>query len=208
MLAHLSMSEVKDHYGKREVTHKRLITLFTQRNVDEYARLAVGLTDAAGNYSAHEHNLGPRILSENTVKSIFDLAEELFACKSVNHIPNIVYKHRLPYLKISVGSEMALMLRPNDFWVGNVRTIWSQLLIKHNLNYRRANEELSLYKDSERSSEMDYQIWRDIYLSLGDSLAYLAEIGNKKTNEDGVEPGRLKYLWADAIANALFDKKD
>ncbi len=208
MLSHVSIEEIKEHYLTRELTHKELLNLFKTKQLEKYARLAIGITKSTGNYSAHEHALGPNILEENTAERIFNLAEELFACKSANHIPNIIYKFKLSYLKISVGSEMAMMLRPNVFWVGNVRTIWTQLLTKHNCNYNRANEELELYKDSDRTSEMDYQIWRDIYLSLQKSLDELIKLGNEKAAQQNVKPGSLKYLWADAIASALYDKRN
>lgn len=208
MLSHVSIEEIKEHYLVRELTHKELVNLFRTKQIDKYARLAIGVAKSTGNYSAYEHGLGPDILAENTVDRLFNLAEELFACKSANHIPNIIYKFKLPYLKISVGSEMAMMLRPNDFWVGNVRTIWSHLLIKHHRDYSRANEELELYKDSDRTSEMDYQIWRDIYLSLQPSLDELINMGNEKAAQSNIKPGSLKYMWADAIASALYDKRN
>ncbi len=208
MLSNVSIREIKEHYLARERTHKQLLNFFGQKQIEKYARLAIGLTENTGNYSACEHTLGPRILKENTVDRIFTLAEELFACKTANHIPNIIYKFKLPYLKISVGSEMAMMLRPTDFWVGNVRTIWTQLLMKHRCNYNKANEELELYRDSDRSSEMDYEIWRDIYLSLQQSLDDLVKLGNEKAEKNKIEPGALKYLWADAIASALYDERE
>ncbi len=48
-----------------------------------------------------------------------------------------------------------MMLRPKRYWVGNVRTIWSHLVIKHGMDQRRANTELQLCYDGERESEMN-----------------------------------------------------
>src|SRR5207249_225702 len=59
----LNMSEVRDHYLMREQLHGRLRELFEAGNVREYTRLALGMTDPAGNYSASEHVIGPRILA-------------------------------------------------------------------------------------------------------------------------------------------------
>jgi len=173
----------------------------------QYVRLALGITDANANYSAAEHNLGPKILSESTPERVFELAQALDACKKKSHVPDIIYRHGILYLKISVGSEMAMMLRPDDFWVGNVRTIWAHLLLKHKWNYDRANEELELYKDSDRDSEMDYRVWRDLYLATESSLATLVSLSNIEAQRQSVVPGRYKFLWADAIANGLYETR-
>lgn len=71
MLSHVSIKEIKEHYLVRERTHKQLLNFFRQKQIEKYARLAIGLTESTGNYSAYEHTLGPRILKENTVDHIF-----------------------------------------------------------------------------------------------------------------------------------------
>ena len=103
---------------------------------------------------------------------------------------------------------MAPMLRPDSVWVGDVRTILTHLLIKHGWDYDKADEELELYRDDDISSEMAYQIWRDIYLSMEPNLNKLIGIGNKYALQSGVKAGKLKYLWADAIADALYEYED
>ena len=204
MLTHLSMRGVLQTYLVREKTHKILLSAFADRQVKRYLELALGITDPAGNYSADEHKLGPRILDMNRQQSIFELARSLYECPSPHDIPTVIYSHKLSHLKISVGSEMAMMLRPNDFWVANVRTVWAHLLIKHGDNYGLANEELQLYRNGERSSEMNYKIWAEIYPLLEVSLVRLHDLGVKEAKEQEVEPGSLRFLWADAIATHLF----
>lgn len=204
MLSQLSMKDIRDHYLKREETHNTLLRAFTAGEVEEYLELALGISDPSGNYSAAEHQLGWRILEGNRAESIFELAKSLFACTSSRDIPEIIRGHNLNYLKISVGSEMALMLRPELFWVANVRTVWAHLLIKHADNYELANAELQLYRDRDRTSEMDYQIWSDIYHQLEVSLVRLHDLGVEEARKHGVEPGQLKFLWADAVADALY----
>jgi hypothetical protein len=100
-----------------------------------------------------------------------------------------------------------MMLKPSEFWVANVRTIWAHLLIKHGDNYNYANEELTLYRDQERGSEMDYQIWSDIHNSLETSQTRLHDLGIVEAEKQKVNVGKLKYLWADAIANEIYVKK-
>jgi hypothetical protein len=204
-IKHILMADVYQHYIERREVHKRLINLLDNEQFEDYVELALGITDAAGNYSAAEHQLGPQILYNNSISSVYNLAQELRSCLSVSRIPRIIYESNLPYLKIGVGSEMAMMLNPNEYWVGNVRTIWTHLLIKHKWNYDIANEELELYREDDLSSEMAYRIWREIYLSMKDNLEILVDLGNEHaTNSDE----KLKYLWADAIANALYSYED
>jgi hypothetical protein len=174
--------------------------------VEEYVNLALGITNPAGNYSAAEHGLGPRILDENTHQDVFNLATEIEACPNTHHLPDLIYRHRLPYLKISVGSEIAMMLKPNVHWVGNVRTIWSHLLIKHGGKRSKANQELKLYKDDRRDSEMDYLIWRDIYLALEPNILTVGRLAAEAAAAQNVTPGPLRFMWPDAVASFLFDQ--
>jgi len=204
---HISISDVKSHYRSRKAIHSELVGLLQAQKANEYVKLALGITNSHGNYSADEHKLGPRILAENTnaITRVFCLGQRLIECHSVSDIPTIIYSAQLSSLKIGVGSEMALMIRPNDFWVGNVRTIWAHLLIKHNWDFDIANEELSLYRDADSSSEMSYHIWKEIYLSMKSNLTVLINLGSEYAKKEGIKPGKLKYLWADAIANALYE---
>lgn len=200
------MKDIRDHYLQRKTVSKQLRELLAAGEVEKYVELAVGVSDARGNYSAHEHQLGPKILSSNSLLSVYRLARQL-AEKDINviDVPRIIYQANLPYLKISIGSEMAALLQPKRIWVGNVRTIWSHLVIKHKGDRERANEELELYKVNDASSEMYYKIWRSIYLSLQQSLDVIHKISSSWAQEQGVSPGKIKYLWIDAVCSALFD---
>ncbi|WP_425618990.1 hypothetical protein NA78x_002717 [Anatilimnocola sp. NA78] len=200
------MPNVREHYLTRERTHATLWQLFETGRIEEYVNLALGITDPAGNYSAAEHGLGPRILNENTHQEVFDLATDIQACPSTHHLPDLINRHRLPYLKISVGSEIAMMLRPNVHWVGNVRTIWSHLLIKHGGKRSKANQEFKLYKDGERNSEMEYQIWRDIYLAIEPNILMVGRLASEAAAVQDIEPGTLRFMWPDAVASFLYDK--
>lgn len=108
-------------------------------------------------------------------------------------------------MKIGVGSEASCMVNPNVCWVANTRTIWAHLVIKHADNFTRANEELKLYRSADVSSEMAYQMWTAIHRELAVSMMRLAEEGERFAHAARVVPGEIKYLWADAIANALYE---
>jgi len=127
-------------------------------------------------------------------------------CQIPAKVPEIVYKENLPYLKISVGSEMAALLRPDAFWVTNVRTIWAHLVMKHNNNVGLANEELYYYRTQDVPSEMEYPLWRDIHPLVGSSMQKLANLGSRLAREQGIEAGNLRFLWADAIADTAYNK--
>lgn len=208
MLSRLNMKkDVCDLYYYREEVHKNLVGFLENKEKYKYVKLALGISDCHGNYSAsqHEYNLGPKILDNNSIDNVFNLAEKLYFCNESNNISKIIKRHNLPFLKISIGSEMAMMLKPNDFWVVNVRSTWAHLLLKNNFNYNIANEELKLYRDQDRGSEMDYRIWEDIYPSIGESLQKLGEMGKLEADRQGVKSGQFRYLWGDTIANALYE---
>lgn len=204
----IDMHDVKAHYMRRKKISSNLIELLENAAEQEYVELAVGITDPLANYSAYEHRLGPRILNNNSISSVFNLALRMSSKNlKITHLPKTIYDANLPYLKISVGSEIASMLQPNKFWIGNVRTIWSHLVIKHKGDWEKANEELELYRIGDVSSEMNYQIWRDIYLSMEHSLNVIESVSYVLAKQDAIKPGKLKFIWIDAVCSALYESE-
>lgn len=201
----IDLDEVKQHYQERKSFSKQLRTLLRQQSKKEYCELAVGVSNIHGNYSAYEHQLGSRILESNSYDSIFNLAT-LLSAKYINSrlVAQHIYESNLLYLKIGVGSEMACMLQPKKLWVGNVRTIWCHLVVKHNGNWQKANEELLLYRFDDTSSEMHYKIWRDIYSSMKGDLDKIYDLSLIWAEQQGIKAGKKKYLWVDAICSALY----
>src|ERR1700690_3281483 len=80
--------------------------------------------------------------------------------------PALIKAASVQFLQIGVGSEMSCMLNSKVCWVANTRTIWAHLLVKHNDNYAKADEELTLYRDNDATSEMAYKIWVGIHKML------------------------------------------
>ena len=105
-----------EHYYRRYMIHQRLTKAFQEGNVSKYVELALGIDELGGNYSASEHGLGPRILQQSLPEKVFELAQELFICKVPANIPEVIYKANIPYLKISVGSEMATLACPPSYF--------------------------------------------------------------------------------------------
>ena len=98
------------------------------------------------------------------------------------------------------------MINPQVCWVANTRTIWTHLVIKHADDFAKANEELKLYRNADVTSEMAYQMWAHIHQELSGSMTRIAEEGSRLSKAAAVKPGEIKYLWADAIATALYER--
>jgi hypothetical protein len=207
MLSHLDMKEAHDHCKKRLAIHQQLAKFLYSDDDESFVRLVLGISDTAGNYSASEYQAGNIIVQANGAQANIDLAKKLDNCSAPAKIPDIITNSRLSYLKISVGSEMSIMLLPSKFWTANVRTVWASLLIKYGDNYEAANEDLALYRSSSSESAMDYSVWAAMHPTLEIPLSRLYHLGVEEANRQNVKPGRQTYLWADAIADMLYYKR-
>ena len=149
MLSELDMKEVYKHYQKRLKAHRELKEYMETEDIENYVKSALGITNPDANYSAFDHFLGPKIIEKNPnpIKSVFYLGKKIFNLPSASRIPLTIYDEKISYLKISVGSEMAMMLNPDKFWVGNLKTIYSHLLLKYGGDKSKAGNELKLYID-------------------------------------------------------------
>ena len=201
----LDLTSVRGHYNRRVNASEKLIFLLSSGSTKAYVNLALGIDDAYGNYSAADHNLGPKILGGRSEESVFKLASTLATAKSDKDVQRMIYEANIPYLKIGVGSEMAMLLRPELHWVANTRSIWSHLLVKHR-SLAKANEELTLYRSGSQESEMAYKVWCAAHTEMKSDFSKLATAGDLAASKQGVEPGPIEYIWADAIASALYDK--
>lgn len=79
---------------------------------------------------------------------------------------------------------------------------WGCVTLTHDV--AKADEELRLYRDKDTSSEMAYRIWSDIHGLLDTSMTRVSKEGARLARVDGAKPGNIAFLWADAIANALY----
>jgi len=208
VLKSLNWAEVREHYDERILVHKELLRLHAANDVDGFVRLLLGVSDPAGNYSAEEHGMGPRILSGNlnAEQRVFDLGTAFMGLTKARDVPVMVRKAGLRYLGVGVGSEASCMVNPEICWVANTRTVWAHLLIKHNDNVATADEELRLYRDGDETSEMAYAKWADIHATLEVALTRLGEDGQKQAKLASVQPGTTTFLWADGIAAFLYEK--
>jgi hypothetical protein len=209
----LDWREVRRHYLARRDVHKTLLALRTQTpfRPRPYLNLMLGIGEKNihGNYSARDHSLGPQIL--NSVLdpvNLVRLSDELRNVKNPMLVPQIIHSARIKYLKIGVGSEMSCMLNPSVCWVSNVRTIWCHLLSKHGGCIATANEALKLYRANDERSEMAYLRWKAIHEELGGSMEVLSGFGADCAEKKGITPGKTKYIWADAVANAIYANRD
>jgi hypothetical protein len=210
MIEQLDITNIKKHYDERFICHQRLLYFLNNNKTEEYLNLALGVSESCGNYSASEHHLGDPILANNSHQSIINLACSFLNEDDPRKMLRSIRNANLNYLKISVGSEIAMMLKPDTFWVGNVRTIWTHLLCKHNYNLALANEELALYRNQDSDGQMYYKIWMEVYGLMNRNNNSSIDLVCEKTNEialsKNVEIGKLKFMWFDAIASSLYER--
>jgi hypothetical protein len=76
--------------------------------------------------------------------------------------------------------------------------------VQHKGDLGRANEELKLYRDEDETSDTAYRKWVAVHREMNRNLTEIVEQGSLLAKKALVEPGKIKYLWADAIANALY----
>lgn len=201
--------EVCELYNKRVETHRILLERFNEGDVTGYVGLALGVDDKCGNYSASRRLLGPKILARSTMQKVFALAKGLVSCQP-SQLVETIYGARLPYLKISVGSEMAMMLCPDTHWVANRRTLWSHFVLKYKGDTPKANrvllDSLGSIRDSDEDPEMEYQIWRYLHPDIESNLRELASLGTQVASARSIEPGGMTFLWADAVADTMYNE--
>ncbi|MGI9250177.1 MAG: hypothetical protein ACR2PR_03140 [Pseudohongiellaceae bacterium] len=192
----LDMPKVKRHYLMRANISSQLKELLIEDKKEDFAKIAVGHTNRAGNYSASKRALSELILEQpGSYSSIVRLANEFNGGQlRVNDIPNTIRKADISYLDISVGSEIACLLRPDKFWVGNVRTIWPHLLLENEWD-----------RDQADNAEACYKEWPAIYPTMESSLDSIEELAEGWATNQDVTPGPLKYLWIDAVCSELYE---
>src|SRR3974377_258550 len=190
ILDNLDWVAVRRQYDTRTKVKSTLLNLYQQNLVSGFVELALGVSNPDGNYSASEHALGPRILlnNMNAERRVFELAGRFIALPRAVQVPLLIRQAQLQYLWIGVGSELSCMVNPAVCWVANTRTIWTSLVIKHNDNIGRADQELQLYRDDEAESEMAYKIWTEIHAQLEVALTRIAEQGTESARKVGVTP--------------------
>lgn len=206
-LQRLDWTEVRQHYDVRLQVCEDLASLRKRAKLTAFVELLLGISNPAGNYSAAEHALGPRVLAANSYAedNVVKLADQLRRVTNGHQVPKIIREAKLRFLQIGVGSEASCMLNPQVCWVANTRTVWTHLVIKHADDFEKAAVELKLYREADVSSEMAYSQWAAIHHELAATMTRIAEEGEKLSKLKSVRPGDITYIWADAIANQLYN---
>jgi hypothetical protein len=202
-LADLDWEEVSGLYDARWEAHMCLLDAHDAGPSEEFAHLALGMTDAAANYSAAEHGLGPKILASNerAPQRVWDLATVFLGLDHARDVPKLIRAAGLAYCRVGVGSELSGVINPEVCWVCNVRTLWTQLLVKHG-DVERANEELRLYRDQDATSDMYWPTWGALHRRLGRDLRLLTQASEAYCDDRG----ELDHLWADAISSVVYEE--
>jgi hypothetical protein len=207
VIAALDWKLVRRQYDLRLDIHRELLSHHDGRQLSEFSDLLLGISKKAANYSASEHGIGPKVLASNANpdQRLFDLASRFRSLKNASDVPVFIRAAGIKYFQIGVGSEASCMINPDVCWVANTRTIWTDLVIKHADNFKKADDQLKLYRESDLDSEMEYSKWSVLHAELVVPLTRIAEQGEELARFSGVAPGKLKFLWADSIANELYD---
>lgn len=208
LLQKIDWASVRTQYKARRSIHKKLLRLLEKNEATPFVRLGLGISDPIGNYSAEEHQLGPKILASNlnAERSVVKLAKNFLTLEDGQEAPDIIKAANIKYLQIGVGSELSALMNPKYCWVANTRTIWTHLLFKHGGQLARANEELKLYRNADDTSEMAYRKWKAIHRELGPSLRNIASLARPISSAADVKPGKWDLLWADALCNRLYEQ--
>ena len=152
------MAAIREHYRRRLQASRKVQKLLHLGVANDYAVFALGISpEGLANYSAAERRpsggpLNHRIRAETADSGIIRLAGELFECPDAQAMIECIYHENFPWLKISVGSEMAMMLRLKLFCVCNVRTMWAYMLVDK-FEFSKANEELRLYHEQQSDDD-------------------------------------------------------
>lgn len=165
----------------------------------KFAESILGMVDPAANYSASDHGLGPKILSENrnAASRVRQLAMSFEKLTAPRDVPDLIYRAGLTYCRVGVGSEMSAVINPKMCWVCNVRTLWLWLAMSSDVD--RANEELELYREANATSEIYWPLWKDHHRKVGPALARVVEAWQP----DG--DSKYPLLLGDAIANIAYE---
>lgn len=201
LVTSLDWSLVEASYDARLEAHRCLVEGLSRGASRRFAELALGMTDPPANYSANEHGLGPKILASNprAVERVWKLARDLSLVPRPTDVPRVIQAAGLAYCRVGVGSELSSLLKPEQCWVCNVRTLWTALALKH-ADLKRADEELRLYKEQDPNSEMYWPIWGELHRGLVKPMRALVAASEALRSP----PVRAPFLWADAICNVSY----
>jgi hypothetical protein len=112
-------------YNDRKAACRKLRALFRGDDVDAFARYALGMVDAAANFSADEHSLGPKIFEHNlrAAKRVRELSLSLVEARDPRRVTALIRRADIAYCRVRVGSELSCMLVPEVYWVCNSRSL-------------------------------------------------------------------------------------
>ena len=209
ILKDLDWNAIQNNYDQRVDVHYDLMRLYEAEKIIEFADLALGISKPAGNYSADRYKSGPEILAVNKYKggaqAVYNLAGQFISIMdAADEVPALIKNAKLKYLAISVGSEIACMMNPETCWVCNARTVFAYIGLDQGL--AQAVKAHDLFADRSPGSEADYSLWEAYYPFVGNTLLDMAAESAGLARKEGVMPGDVPFLWADAIASEAYER--
>jgi hypothetical protein len=203
------LDEIIAHYENRCAFSNRLNGLFDQHDKNpsfveaKFLDLALGFVDPVGNDVAVRYKLGEKIRSApDAARRIFKFAKHI---RDERPKPQAIIEHitrsNIKYFGLSVGSELAMMLCPNDYWAVNLFIMWACEYGKH-CTTERANQILDQHHESYGNrASFGYHCadFENVYPKL---KRHLDKIGTFVK----APPNAFRNIWNDAVAIALFDR--
>ena len=196
-IAKVNFESVYDHYTARIDARNTILTLFKKAITIEdkkyLAEYILSIHNLHANYSAHRYGGGKIILSSNpnAHHRLLLFVNSLMTSEEKELIKRIKECGMLN-LAISIGSEIACMLRPDYWWVTNRRTVWAKTLVDTG-NSDMAYELIRMYQQ-----EVKYTLHPDVKLGLIKLMSYIKEDNLPK------DLNQYFYLFADCVANDLY----
>lgn len=203
----LDWGRIASHFRVRAKVSQELLNLHDSGKIGDFAQLAIGATDDAGNYSAAEHPVLKLGISENPdwKRRVYRLAGDFRTAVDASRVPALIADARIKFLQIGVGSEMSCMVNPGVCWVCNVRTIWLHLAWTRDLE--GAEKLLKLFREGAADSEMAHMRWADeFHPRLPETLIEVVEESRSHAQAEGISPEGKLFLWADAIASHAYGR--
>jgi hypothetical protein len=213
-LSKLDTDEVLRHYEKRSLFSQRLNVCFQQHNQKpqfiekKFIELALGLADPVGNDAAVRCKLGEKITRvPDAASRLFRLAKRIHDERpKAQALVQVINEEHIQYVNIAVGSEMAMMLCPDDYWATNLSIIWAYEYAKRNCTSDYANKMLTKYLDTLNDRYRGPSVSKH-YCTAWDILYPKLKLNLDKIGEVPKEPpGSLRNVWNDAVATVLFDR--
>ena len=213
--------DLTDGVSSRKRAHKKFKSLIKMASDKEIAEYAIGDINWDANYSAQERRQHGFKLSR-AVKwdvdwkiKVADLTKELNITPR-GKLLETLRQHPIKFLKVSIASEIAMVLHPDTHCLINKRTVFGMYLIKFK-KMKKADSLISALKDSQfimqsiedvklsdliDSINKHYAVWEQMAYEVQGVLEQFYYDTLKKTYNDDDN----RFFIADRYCSHMYDE--